>query len=62
MGKLMRALGLMSGTSLDGIDVALIGTDGAEVVEHGPSATYPYPAAFRVALRAALTDARRTEA
>ena len=32
----------MSGTSLDGIDVALLVTDGAEIVERGPAATYPY--------------------
>ena len=44
MGKTMRALGLMSGTSMDGIDVALIETDGEEVVERGPSATFPYVA------------------
>ena len=32
----------MSGTSLDGIDVALLATDGEDVVERGPAATYPY--------------------
>ena len=42
MGKTMRAIGLMSGTSMDGIDVALIETDGEEVVQRGPSATFPY--------------------
>ena len=36
MGKLMRALGLMSGTSLDGIDVALIETDGESQVRARP--------------------------
>lgn len=57
MSKLVRALGLMSGTSLDGIDVALIETDG-EVVKRGPSATYPYTAEFRALLRQAIADAR----
>ena len=33
MGKTMRAIGLMSGTSMDGIDVALIETDGVDVVK-----------------------------
>ena len=32
MGKTMRAIGLMSGTSMDGIDVALIETDGEDRV------------------------------
>ena len=47
MGKTMRALGLMSGTSMDGIDVALIDTDGEESVQRGPGATFPYSAAVR---------------
>ncbi len=57
MGKLMRAIGLMSGTSLDGIDVALIDTDGADRVERGPSATYAYEPAFRDDLRHAIAEA-----
>lgn len=36
------ALGLMSGTSLDGIDAALIRTDGEHILEFGPSITVPY--------------------
>jgi anhydro-N-acetylmuramic acid kinase len=48
------AIGLMSGTSLDGIDAAKLTTDGERVFEHGPAATYPYPDEFRQRLRALL--------
>ena len=37
------ALGLMSGTSLDGLDGALLRTDGMQVLEFGPRATIPMP-------------------
>lgn len=57
MGKLMRALGLMSGTSLDGIDVALIVTDGEFRIERGPSQTFPYNAEMRTLLAQAIADA-----
>lgn len=37
------ALGLMSGTSLDGVDAALIKTDGEKVLEFGDALTLPMP-------------------
>lgn len=37
------AIGLMSGTSLDGVDAALLLTDGVRVLDYGPSLTIPYP-------------------
>ena len=40
--KVYRAIGLMSGTSLDGVDVALIETDGFGVIRPLAFATYPY--------------------
>jgi anhydro-N-acetylmuramic acid kinase len=48
------ALGLMSGTSLDGIDVAAIESDGQSRVATGPALTIPYPADFRERLRGVL--------
>ena len=49
-----RAIGLMSGTSIDAIDVALVETDGEEIAALGPATSVPYAAALRAALRAAL--------
>lgn len=54
MAELITALGLMSGTSLDGIDVAVVRTDGDTVVEFGPAHTVAYDPALRDELRALL--------
>ena len=50
----LSALGLMSGTSMDGIDAAVIRTDGTRVFEFGPALTVPYDADFRARLRVLL--------
>ena len=47
-------MGLMSGTSLDGIDAALLHTDGEQVHAHGASVTIPYTSDFRNELHALL--------
>jgi anhydro-N-acetylmuramic acid kinase len=48
------ALGAMSGTSLDGVDAALVRTDGIGISEFGESAYRAYSGAERVAIRAVL--------
>jgi anhydro-N-acetylmuramic acid kinase len=50
----MRALGAMSGTSLDGVDAAVVVTDGHLIHGFGETAYRPYTAAERAAIRAAL--------
>ncbi len=54
-GTRYRALGLISGTSMDGIDAAIIETDGTRVFGFHGALTHPYPGALRSAL---LTLAR----
>ncbi len=54
MAEALRALGLMSGTSMDGVDAAVVVTDGETVEGFGPVAFLPYAAAERVVLRSGL--------
>jgi anhydro-N-acetylmuramic acid kinase len=53
----MRAIGLMSGTSMDGIDIAVIETDGETVSRFGPSAIHFYQETDERVLRAAMEAA-----
>ncbi|MGE3143970.1 MAG: anhydro-N-acetylmuramic acid kinase [Pseudorhodoplanes sp.] len=53
-----RAIGLMSGTSMDGIDVALIETDGENAVRFGPSALHAYRGEAVRTLREAMAAAQ----
>ena len=48
----------MSGTSMDGVDIALLTTDGEETAERGPFFSQPYPAAIRARIADALNEAR----
>ncbi|WP_341705666.1 anhydro-N-acetylmuramic acid kinase, partial [Ferrovibrio sp.] len=44
----------MSGTSLDGIDAALLRTDGEAIADFGPGLTLPYEPGLRARIRACL--------
>ena len=53
---LETAIGVISGTSMDGIDVALIESDAEARIMQGAGATFPYPEAVARRLRAVVSD------
>ena len=59
---MLRVIGLMSGTSLDGVDAAWLETDGEAVGAIGPSLTLPYAPALRADLRRILDRAPQLRA
>jgi anhydro-N-acetylmuramic acid kinase len=55
----MRVLGFMSGTSLDGVDAAIIDTDGETIDRFGPALLLPFDDRERAVLGIATQDAIR---
>jgi anhydro-N-acetylmuramic acid kinase len=58
---MLRTIGLMSGTSLDGIDAAWLETDGERLGAFGPTVTMPYDDRLRADLRRILGNAPRLD-
>lgn len=54
----LTAIGLMSGTSLDGIDLAVLRTDGEKIIEHGPTHFFPYSRDLKIFVRRAIKAAQ----
>jgi anhydro-N-acetylmuramic acid kinase len=58
---MLRTIGLMSGTSLDGVDAAWLETDGERIGAFGPTLTVPYDDRLREDLRRILDHAPRLD-
>ncbi|SEF50286.1 anhydro-N-acetylmuramic acid kinase [Bosea lathyri] len=58
----LTAIGVISGTSMDGIDVSVVTSDGRDAVSFGAGASYPYRDSTRRDLQALIADADRASA
>src|SRR5690606_29106416 len=56
MNKVKTAIGLMSGTSIDGIDVALIKSDGKNIISRNLFGYYPYNEEIKEKIRALISQ------
>ncbi len=57
----VKAIGVISGTSMDGIDVSLVETDGEAFVKPGPGRTFSYPADLRKTLQELIAEPARAQ-
>lgn len=57
----VKAIGVISGTSMDGIDVSVVETDGEVFVEPGPGRIFSYPAELRQTLQELIAEPARAQ-
>jgi len=57
--KIYRAIGLMSGTSMDGVDAAIIETDGEKLLSFGATHFKEYPGWMKLKMRKLISDVQR---
>lgn len=57
----LKAIGVISGTSMDGIDVSIVETDGETLVRPGAGNTFPYPEDLRKTLQALIAEPARAQ-
>jgi anhydro-N-acetylmuramic acid kinase len=55
----LTAIGVISGTSMDGIDVSIVTSDGRDAVSFGAGKSYPYRETTRRSLQALIAEAER---
>ena len=59
---MIKSIGLMSGTSMDGIDATLMETDGRQIINPKVSCSLSYSAEFKLLLRETELEVRQAKA